>query len=521
MYKYGMILIAGIMLPLGLHAQDGENAMMHVVTYEAFGAKGDGKTDDFDAIVKAHEHANAHSLPVRANDKATYYIGGKNQTAIIRTDTDFGTAQFVIDDTAVENRNANIFALPPTQAPVKLDGIASLQRNQPKIDAVLPGASMVVVRNDNVRHYIRRGLNQDSGGPQTDAFLVDAQGYVDPDTPIIWDFDHVTEATAYPIDTTPLRITGGRFSTIANQAESKYTYYSRGILIRRSNVVVDGFEHRVTGEGEQGAPYAGIINISNCANVTVQNSVFTGRKMYMTIGSAGRPVPMGSYDLQVSGAINVSFLNCRQTNDINDGTYWGIMGSNRCKNLLFDNVSFSRFDAHTGVANATIRNSKLGHMGVLLIGHGTFLMENTTVYNDSLVGLRPDYGSTWRGEFIIRNSTLVPRHDRQGPVHLVWGNNRGQHDFGYTCHMPTRITIEDLHIDDTNRGPDYPGPTIFANFNPAFRSDDYVQKFPYVTTEEVILRNVTTASGKPLRVSDNMHMFRNVVITREDDDQSR
>jgi hypothetical protein len=191
------------------------------------------------------------------------------------------------------------------------------------------------------------------------------------DAPIIWDFDQITDITALPIDETTLTITGGRFTTIANSAESRYTYYSRGIAIRRSNVLVDGLEHRVTGEGDQGAPYGGFLNIPNCAYVTVRNTILTGRKTYRTIGAAGVPVSMGSYDISLNRALNVSFVNCSQTNDINDGRYWGIMGSNYCKNLVFDNCTFSRFDAHMGVANATIRNSTLGHQGINAIGSGT------------------------------------------------------------------------------------------------------------------------------------------------------
>ena len=58
-----------------------------VVTYEDFGAKGDGKTDDINAIAATHAFANQQSLPVKANDGATYYIGGKERTAIIKTDS--------------------------------------------------------------------------------------------------------------------------------------------------------------------------------------------------------------------------------------------------------------------------------------------------------------------------------------------------------------------------------------------------------------------------------------------------
>ncbi len=75
--------------------------------------------------------------------------------------------------------------------------------------------------------------------------------------PIIWDFDQITAITARPIDEKVLTITGGRFITIANKDASKYNYYSRNIAIRRSNVIVDGLEHRVTGEADHGAPLHG------------------------------------------------------------------------------------------------------------------------------------------------------------------------------------------------------------------------------------------------------------------------
>jgi len=486
-----------------------------LVRYSDFGARGDGKTDDIDAIAAAHAFANEHDLSVKADDEATYYIGGKERTAVVRTDTDFGTASFIIDDTDVENRNASVFKVSSSLESFKLEGISSLKRNQKKIDVSLPQTCLITVTNSNVKHYIRYGLNQNDGSPQTDIFVVDKNGNVDMDAPIIWDFDQITEITALPIDEKTLTITGGRFTTIANQDESKYNYYSRNIAIRRSNVIVDGLEHHVKGEGDHGAPYGGFINIRDCAYVTVKNTILTGHKTYRTIGSAGKPVSMGSYDLSVSRALNVSFVNVSQTNDINDRTYWGILGSNYCKNLLYDNCTLSRFDAHKGVANATIRNSTLGHMGINAIGSGTLTVENTTVRGRSLINLRSDYGSTWRGEFVIRNCKFVPEDGRQTSAALINGYNSGQHDFGYTCYMPERITIENLHIDDSNHPEDYKGPAIFTDFNPEMTGDSYEEKFPYVITRKVILKNVTTASGKSLRISDNPYMFRNVKIVND------
>ncbi len=486
-----------------------------LVKYSDFGAKGDGKTDDIEAIAGAHAYANEHSLKVKADDGASYYIGKKDRTAYIQTDTDFGTATFIIDDTNVDNLKAAVFTVNSNLKPFKLEGIATLKRNQKKINASLPGTSLITVSNSNVKHYIRYGSNQDNGSAQSDIFIVDKNGKVDMDAPIIWDFDEITEIMALPIDEETLTITGGHFITIANKAESKYNYYSRNLLVNRSNVIIDGLEHKVTGEGEHGAPYGGFLSIRNCSYVTVKNTILTGHKTYSTIGSAGNPVTMGTYDILVGNALNVSFINCSQTNDIDDRDYWGIMGSNYCKNLLFDNCTFSRFDAHKGVANATIRNSTLGHMGINAIGSGTLLVENSTLRGRSIVNLRSDYGSTWQGELIIRNCVFIPNGGKSSSAALISGSYSGQHNFGYTSYMPEKITIENLQIDDSNHPEDYNGPVIFTNFNSKNTNASYQEKYPYVLSKKVILKDVTTKSGKEIRLSENSFMFNEIKVIRK------
>ncbi|MBN1819620.1 MAG: hypothetical protein JW833_02825 [Prolixibacteraceae bacterium] len=485
------------------------------VRYSDFGARRDGKTDDIDAIAATHAFADQQELLVKADEGATYYISGKSRTAVIQTDTDFGTAAFIIDDTEVQNRSSFVFLVNSSLQPFKPEGITSLRKNQEKIDISLPGTCLISITDSHVKRYIRFGPNQNNGSSQTDIFIVDKNGNVDMDSPIIWDFGQITNITALPIDEKPLIITGGHFTTIANRAESKYTYYTRGIAIRRSNVIVNGLEHRISGEGDHGAPYNGILNIGDCAYVTVRNTILTGHFTYQTIGSAGVSVPMGSYDLTLNRALNVSFINCKQTNDINDNRYWGILGSNYCKNLVYDSCTFSRFDAHMGVANATIRNSTLGHQGINAIGCGTFTVENSTVCGRTFIDLRSDYGSTWQGDFIIKNCVFIPSNGRKTSASLIGGSNSGQHDFGYTCYMPERITIENLHIDDSNHPEDYHGPAIFANINPELTNEFYQEKFPYVTTREVFLRNITTSSGLTLRVSDNPYMFKGVKVITE------
>ena len=486
------------------------------ITYGEHGAIGDGVTDDLPAIIKAHAAANEAGLPVKADAGKTYYIGASTQTAQVQTDTDWGDAKFVIDDSKLEvnNRNSHVFNISSKLPSSRIRNASPFKKNQEKLDLSLPQDAFVVVTDNQTMRYIRYGANQNNGAAQTDIFVVDKNGNVDKTTPIIWDFDNITSMTVYPIDSETLTVKGGHITTIANQAESRYTYYARGINITRSNVVLDGLHHDITGELDHGAPYSGFISVSMCTNVLVQNSTFTGHRVYSTIGNAGTSVSMGTYDLGVNRANNVTFKNCKQTNDIHNGRYWGIFASNFSKNLTFDSVEFSRFDAHMGVTNTTIKNSTLGHMGMNLIGHGLFLVENTKVCSGNFINLRSDYGSTFDGEVIIRNCEFLPRNGAQSDAVLIGGNNSGQHNFGYTCYMPKKLTIDGLVIND-NPPNNYQGPKIFANFNGAFTSEEYVEQYPYVITEEVEIKNLTVKSGKPFIKSTNPFMFRNVKITEK------
>ena len=480
------------------------------IRYSQFGAVGDGVTDDFDAIARAHEAANNASLPVKADDGATYYIGGADKTIPIGTDTDWGDARFIIDDRKVENRGKYVFDIVSMLPSIKITDVKTLEKDQKKIDLSLPYACLLEATDRETKRYIREGLNRNNGASQSDVFVVNKNGRVERDTPILWNFDNISSLVAYPIDNKTLTVKGGHFTTIANRDESKYTYYSRGIKISRSNVVVDGVRHEITGEGDHGSPYRGFILVSRCTEVLVQNSQFSGHKTYRTIGSANAPVSMGSYDISVDHAVNVTFRNCKQINDIHDTRKWGIFASNYSKNITFDNVEFSRFDAHMGVANATIKNSTLGHQGINLIGSGRFLIENSKVCSTNFINLRSDYGSTWEGEIVIRNCEYIPRNGAVAV--LVSGSYSGQHNFGYTCYMPEKITIDGLVIDDADHKSGYKGPRIFATFNTAYTSDSYKEKYPYVIAKEVVVKNMVVKSGMPYSVSDNRYMFRNVVV---------
>jgi len=325
---------------------------------------------------------------------------------------------------------------------------------------------------------------------------VDRTGYII--SSVQWDYDTLTSAVAHPIDARPLKITGGVFTTIANRAETKITYYHRNILITRSNVIVDGVTHYNIGELEHGGPYSGFFNIKNAAYVKFTDCHFTGRKFF---GAAG------SYDVVINNSSDISFIDCKQ-NDIMDDTLWGLVGSNFCKNLYFDGCTFSRVDAHMGVSGYTIKNCVMGYMGINAIGHGLLRVENTTVlckYN--VIGLRGDYGCVWDGDVIIKNCTWRPSGAWQkDSFAVIRAGNHGGHDFGYTCRMPKNVTIDGLYVEDMNiDAGDYDGINIFnavsnSGITDYSKSGPAANEYPYLSTETLAIKNCVTQSGKGFKI---------------------
>ncbi len=491
-----------------------------VVTYEAFGALGDGVTDDMPAICRAHEYANAHGISVRTEPAATYHLGSRALTAVIATDTDWNTSRFTVDDTQVENHKVSIFKVCSLLEPEEIQ-ISRLTRDQKKVDVRPEKDCYVLIENSNRRRYIRRGLNQNNGAPQQDCFFLRRDGSVE--SPIDWDYDIITRIEARPIDDARLTLRGGIFTTFANRMkhETGSNYWNRNILISRSNTEVDGLTHYVVGETAVGQPYSGFLHVQQCANITLRNCFATGHKIYSTLGVTGKPVSMGSYDYNMSNVVDISIINCRM-NHITDWTRWGVIASNYCKNILLEDCTLSRMDAHQGVSGTyTIRRCVIGHQGLNAIGRGLMTVEDSTLYCDVLVGFRGDYGSSWEGDLVIRNCRWIPACGERVWSQMFIVINDGMHDFGYPCYMPREITVDGLIIQDGNTPEDYDGIYIFSDPDNMHLGVENLapsqeRPFPYHLCRKVTLRRVTTASGKKLKLSVNAAISEGTVVIEND-----
>ena len=480
------------------------------ITYEQFGAVGDGVTDDMPAIIAAHDAANEQGLPVRARSGSIYYMAAKARTAIIKTDTDWTGAHFIIDDVGLEGDiRKPVFDVRSYGEPFEVEGLETLHKGQKELGMKFPGEVLVRVEDRDKKIYIRKGLNQNEGTAQKEILLVSRSGRVASNSPVLWDYDKVTSAMATPVDSKRLVIRGGTFTTIANQQPSTYNYHGRGIVVHRSNVLLEGIKHLVTGELDHGAPYNGFIYPRFATRVEVRDCILTAHKTYTTIGSAGKPVQMGSYDLQADECIGVKWVRCTQTTDIDDRDYWGLFASNFCKDLQMDDCRISRFDAHMGVCGVTLRDCTFGHMGVRFVGAGRARLVDCEVRHRSLIDLRSDYGSSWEGEIIGRRCTLVaPAHSKE--VTLVRGINNEDHDFGYVCHMPSKVVFKSLLIDDSHiENESYRQPYVFSTFG---RNADAPGLYPMVSEGSVVLRGVRVQSGRDITLCTDPALYKSYSV---------
>lgn len=484
------------------------------VCYEDFGAVGDGEHDDLDAIIAAHDYANAHHLPVKTKFDAHYYIGPAAKSAYIETDVDWNTSRFTIDDRAVEDNTVPCFYVRST---LKTEDIAihSLAQDAKKLDVQLTHDHIVTVYNDHVAHFIRLGLNRDAGEAAQDTFVLKKDGTIY--GMLDWDMDPITRVEAFPIDEEPLNLHGGVFTTIANREVSTYNYYARSVEIHRSRVTVDNVTHYVAGELSHGAPYRGFISAMHCAYLTVRNCFFTGHKIYWTIGRAELPVPMGSYDLHAHNVVDLHCTDCR-VNGITDNTRWGVIETDFCKNIVLERCIFSRLDAHMGVSGEyTIRDCQLGHQGLNAIGHGVMTVENTTLYGDYLINFRGDYGSNWRGDVVVKNCRWIPSCGRLRKPEMFAITNAGMHNFGYPCSMPENFLIENLRVEDCNVPEDYEGMDLFSDPDVAVAGADFVvsdpRPFPYAPCKTVTITGLDCASGKPVHIGPAKNLLKDAHIT--------
>lgn len=466
------------------------------IYYSDFGAKGDGYSDDFEAIKATHDYANKYGHTVHADGSKTYYIGVDygNQSIKIRTDTYWHGAKFIFDDSkkkpGTSEWDTPRFVIDSENSKITYNTgnlpIASLESGASNIGFAPGYRAMVVIYDERAesKMYFRYGILADDGDVMHELVMVDADGNIDPSTPVQWDYTTVTKLEVLRVDDRPITVSGADgdgqaiVETIYFQelTETYHGYSASSFMIRRSNVTFKSVYHLVSDEllpGETshfGASYDGFTNTSYAENVTFENLTLYRYNL------ASYHTNWRSYEITATLCNNITWRDSNMSNFFDvDGSVRtnGMMGTNYSKNMYFDNVHFNTFDAHRGSYNVTVENSTLVYLSIT--GAGKLTVRNTVFYTtrQSLIThaiwLREDYGSTFWGDVeidgvelkyserkYIENGKAVYTGDfpEVSLISAVW---HPDHYFGYETSLPVNLTINNVKMTRIDYGIDEHG----------------------------------------------------------------
>ena len=196
--------------------------------------------------------------------------------------------------------------------------------------------------------------------------------------------------------------------------------------------------------------------------VIFENCVLTGRRYYKICGT---------YDFSANHVNIIRLKNCTQSNfkmkdEEGNEVYsmsispltgtrycWGIGGTNFCKNMEYIGCTLSRFDAHQGLLNGKIIDTRINF--IALTGKGKMIIENVDwesvdmgVTNNTFVYLRGDYGSTWEGDIIARDV----RVSAADPEHFsLMNHSYSNFVYGYICTVPN-LDYDGITINGFEKG---------------------------------------------------------------------
>lgn len=386
--------------------------------------------------------------------------------AEIRTDVVWTGANFIFDDSGLNNDNYKIenvygksafitplFKVMPdnkngdnpfyTTINNYTDNGGTLLTSDTHIDSIknlsLPFEwALVRVYNTQHAHYYRYGANASSTIQQEVIRVNTKTGEIDPMTPLSHDYLYVSSLRIYDASSETITIRGGSITTLYNQVDS-YDYSNRGVFVARSNTVIKGVDNSYSYSDwnnsgvTHGSPMQ-FFNFQYVHGAVIDDCDIEGPKVFYDkenengVGSIMR----GSYTIRADQTSSLTISNMRQRNfyhELNDATrgktpdgmvdHQAVMGSNFCKNLLFENNMMTTFDSHSGIENLVVRGCEVERINV--IGQGKVIVEDTIIHTGvthSAIVLREDYNSNFKGDVYFKNVTLETYNE--GYVGLFW-----------------------------------------------------------------------------------------------------
>ncbi|OUM59287.1 hypothetical protein PIROE2DRAFT_63866 [Piromyces sp. E2] len=485
------------------------NLTKNKLTYEYFGAVGDGKTNDYFAIKKAHDFANNEYatkgvfLTVYASSGKTYYLGSnkiddKSYNILVATNVDWQNANFIVDDTLpsvdptkplfniisvmgaatgkniVEytNVNANSSEIWKYRNISKnknnLKNLVNAILNDNKImlssqKKYFNSANVIALALTDTKDKYYRSGNTSNSTKQTELILVDRNtGEVLND--VENDFRDVIRIRAWPIPNKVINIKNATFTTrTLNQAVSSNdgpnAYVQRNIFINfTGNVNISNVKHHLDenykGNNRQTNPignaYYGFIRLYNSAYIKLNKAALTPHNFAKYHDGK---TPYGTYDLVFDMTSNLMIDHLVHANNTNSNSHseivndkvWGIIGSNESKNIFITNSMVNRIDTHRGIRNLYISDTVIGDKGLTLTGSNYFYAKNLIMDQSAQIIELRSDYGSSWDGVMVLNNIKYIISDRVNTPTMITSKNE-QKNYGYANYFP-ELYVKDVIVD--------------------------------------------------------------------------
>lgn len=389
------------------------------VNFKQFGAKGDGVTNDYQAVKKCCDHANTHNLLINNLD-GNYYIDGAqillknsmensdNVTFIVGDSYKKYNALFAFEHDSVSN-NENV-------------ALSTVFSNKNTLTNEYKGKSFLL---DTKIKYGKRLDGSDNDETIIEPFNCNEQyerlWFGEYDANLIVDVKNISNSNEKG------------YSFIGGKVEQKNTsgYGISFIKISRNNCVIKDIKINCeSANGENAVIY--VNNGNNC----ILDNIYCG---------STRSNSSWGYDISLQDVANVKTSNITE---VNRGTSFG---NRTVKNWIIKDSNISVWDIHWNAFGfLTLENVNIS--GTIQIGYGTGILNIKNSYALWLE-TRNDYMQIFNGEIIVENSYL------NDGVHIrsTYSNDNIRDNFFNNFKLPNLIlknsikkyadNLQDLYIN--------------------------------------------------------------------------
>lgn len=353
------------------------------VSYRMFGAVLDGVTDDSEAVMMCHSYANK-------NGKKVVEHGGSllcNFTVDVKTDCELNI-EFIVNDVSP----LTIYNIVSDDEKDIYYSNTFVSNQGTLTDAPEILGKFFVPRREASEWYLGRRYPSDS-----------ELEYYHRQPVVVDKLGNIISSRIY-------RETDGkcRFYSVKELAEKGIVFsagkvtttlskigFPRFVKCTRNNTVVKNIFVKNTSTPSLPTAYAsGLIEVSECCNVVIENIVGLNNSVDMT---------NYSYIIDITDCYNITVKDCNITQS------WGVMASHFCDTISIYNCIINRVDNHYGLfGNWTIRDCVTKYIN-LGYGDGTVNVDNVTFVNntdstaDYAITTRADFNVFYCGNLIVNN----------------------------------------------------------------------------------------------------------------------